>query len=810
MMRRGVVITVFGVLAAWQPITATAQPATFQNPRRFSLSGASPDATGLMLLTDVGSLNGPEDGIVDVIAAGQDQRISLLYGRGDGIFLAGVTSDIGRIPTGLAIAHVNGDNIKDLLITDTAGQLHCFEGFDDGRPYALDGVPANVIRNPVAVEVANLNGDQNIDAVVVSEGDQGSGGVTLLLGNGDCTFSAPAPPADSRVFAGQASSGAAVGDFNRDSRIDIAVVNAVSRDVSILRRDAQGRYSNVQTIPVQEEPIAIETADLNNDDRLDLVVTNRNSDTVNVILARPDGSFGASRPFASGSPGSAPTGLALADVNLDGNIDVVVPNNRSSDASVLLGDGLGSLFPARVFVADQEPLAVAVGLVNADAAPDVVVVSRGNQGPNAAILLGLADGTLAGVEDLTTEPNPNGVALGDFDNDGRPDVLVPHGDGTVLLFNSTAADSFVLQPEIDAAAEVIDVLPGDFDGNGWLDFVTLDNNEARVSYFAARGDGTFKPPVSVTIGGIPVAGVSTDINADGFTDLAIVRQGSGLTDSVDVLLANGSGGFAAPRSFAVGETAVSIDFGDCNNDGRVDLFVANNGSADVTVLIGNGSGMFTAGPPRLLAGAPKAISVGDFDRMGSDDFAVALSMSTMALLYYGNGSCGFAAGSQNLSGGGSPSGIAVRDFSGDGIPDALLGDEVSNTATLFNKVAGGQFFQPGGEIPVSRRPTSVEAADFDGDGRYDAALSNSFVAGSVSILTNIRAPMLLRGDANSDLRVTAADLGAVLREVTDGGSVRIEEAARAGFAAGSGVDANGDGLVTPQDAMGVAARIFEL
>lgn len=810
-MRRGVVITVFGLLGAWLPATAEAQLVqTFQNPARFSLSGASTDATGLMALVDVGSLRGPEDGILDIITAGQDQSASLLYGRGDGRFIAGAISGLGRIPTGLAVALANGDNIKDLLITDTGSQLFCFRGFDDGRPYALEGTPATVLRNPVAIETAHLDADQNIDAIVVSEGDQSSGGISILLGNGDCTFSSPAPPADSQVAAGSASSAAAIGDFNNDGRPDVAVANAVSRDVTILRRDAQGRYSTVQTVPVGDEPIAIEAGLMNGDTRLDLVVTNRNSDSVSVLLGRGDGSFDAARTFMAGSAGSAPTGLALADLNLDGNLDVVVPNNRSSDASVMLGDGLGSLFPPRVFVADQEPLGVAVGLVNADAAPDAVVVSRGNQGPNATILLGLADGTLGGVEDIVTDPNPSSAAIGDLDNDGRCDVIVPHGNGTILLFNSTTDDGFVLQQEIDTSADVINVLAGDFNGSGWLGFVAINKDETALSYFAARPGEDFGTPTPVTIGGSPVSGVAADLNRDGRADLAVVRGGTGLNDAVDVLLANTSGGFAAARPFAVGQTAVSVDYGDCNNDGNVDLFVANNVSADVTVLVGNGQGTFTQGPPRLVTGAPKSISVGDFDRDGFDDFTVALSMSSAVLVYFGNGQCGFAAGPQSLSGGGSPSAVAIRDFSGDGIPDALLGDEVSNTASLFTKVPPMRFFQPGPDIPVSRRPISAEGCDFDGDGRYDAALANSFVAGSVSILTNILAPMVLRGDGNADARVTAADLAAVSTEVSDGGSVRIEEVGRAGFAAAAGVDANGDGMVTPQDALAVAARIFEL
>jgi hypothetical protein len=822
MMRRGVGILI-SILVTAAP--AAAQLATFQNPARFPVSGDSSGATGLMALTDVGSLAGPEDGILDVVTADISfSTVSVLYGRSDagqpnGRFISGPNSPLGRVPTGLAVDRFNGDNIKDIVITDTGGQLFCYRGFDDGfTPYTLEGTPAAVLRNAVGIETAELNGDGRVDVIVVSEGDQNAGGITILLSNGDCSFSAPVPPADSQVMAGLASSAVAVEDLNQDGILDAAVVNAVSADVTILRRDAQGRYTAVQTIPVQEEPIAIAAGDLNNDSRPDLVITNRNSDSVSVLLARADNSFAAAVNFQSGTEGGSPTGVALGDLSLDGILDVVVPNNRSSDTSILVGDGLGMLFPPRVFVADQEPLALRVGNVNADSAPDVVVVTRGNQGPNASILLGMGDGTVNGVEDLISEPNPTGLGVGDFDNDGRADIIVSHGEGgVILIFESAGIDGFVARPPLQTG-DAVEVLPGDYDGNGLLDFVAVEQNESAVAFYAARSNGAFRAPVDVAVGGEPVAGVAADFNRDGFTDMAIVRDAAGdeNNDVIEVILANGSGGFGARNSYQLGRTSVEADVGDCNNDGRLDLFVANNLSADVTILTGNGNGTFNVSAPRFVNGSPKSLTVADFDRDGFDDFAVALSMTSGVLVYYGNtaANCSFTVGQQSLSGGGSPSGIAARDFSGDGFPDAFIADEVANSATLFTKtpMAMNRFFSrlAGDDVPVSRRPTMARGGDFDGDGRYDGATANSFGTGSVSVLTNILAPPALRGDGNSDERVTAADVAAVMREVLDGGSTRIEEAARAGYAAGPGVDANGDGHVTPQDALGVAAHAFKL
>lgn len=809
MMRRGVVFALCVLAGA----AAQAQQVTFQNAARFALNhGSTSDATSLMALEDVGSLAGPEDGFLDIITAGQDSRISLLYGRRDGRFVSGVISPLGRIPTGLAVARADGDHIKDLLITDAGSQLTCYRGFDDGfTPYTLGGGPFPVLRNPVGLEVADLNGDGRIDVAVVSEGDQAAGGITILHGNGDCTFSAPSPPADSQIAAGLASSAVTIADFNRDGRLDIAVANGLSNDVTILRRDASGRYMVTQTLVADDEPTAIGSADLNGDGHVDLVVTNRNSDSVSVFLGRGGGTFAAAASFTAGSSGSSPGGMSIADLNLDGIPDVVVANNRSSDASVLLGDGLGNLLPPRVFVADEEPLASRVGLLNDDAVPDVVVVSRGRQVPNATVLRGLGDGTLAGVEDVVTRPNPNGLAVGDLDNNGLADIAVPHSDGHVLLFHGTG-EGFAPAPPLVTGLDINDVVPGDFDGNGLLDLVNVNNNRSQLTLFRAIPGGRFAAGVAVAIGGAAITGLAVDLNGDNFTDLAVVRRTGEAADAVDVLLADGRGGFRTPVSYGAGQTSIDIDFGDCNNDGNVDLYVVNNGSASISLLVGTGGGGLRPMPPRLVDGAPKAIAVADFDRDGFDDFALAMAMSSSVVIYYGNGTCMFTPGQDRLIGGGSPAGLAARDFSGDGIPDLLVSDEVANAATLFTKFPGGRLFQrlAGDEFGVSRRPIAAAAGDFDGDGRYDGATANSFVAGSVSVLTNILAPAVTRGDGNRDARLTAADLTAVMREVGDGGSPRVEEAARAGFSAGPGVDANGDGLVTLQDAMGVASRIFGL
>jgi len=331
-----------------------------------------------------------------------------------------------------------------------------------------------------------------------------------------------------------------------------------------------------------------------------------------------------------------------------------------------------------------------------------------------------------------------------------------------------------------------------------------------------------------------------DWNHDGRADLAVAEQGHGATGAVEVLLAAADGSFGPATASPVGLSPVSVDYGDFNDDGNLDLAVASNtgpftcagdnstchadidcgskgpcnDSGDVTILMGSGDGGFHLLGHIENARGPKAIAVADFDRDHHDDIAVARAMDSNVALYFGDGHGNFTLGPSLLSVDNSPSAVAARDINGDSIPDLLVSDAVSNSVAMFRSLGANRRFRQDDDPTVSLRPIAVIAADFNGDGRYDGATANSFAADSASVLTNIvppsaSAPAVLRGDGNGDAVVSAADAVAVMRELGDGSGTRIEEVKVGGaFAAAPGIDANGDGLVTFQDSLAVTHRLF--
>ncbi len=535
--------------------------------------------------------------------------------------------------------------------------------------------------------------------------------------------------------AGTAPFCLAVGDFNGDGKLDFAIVNETGNTVTVLLGNGAGGFTAApgSPFPTGTIPDSIAVGDFNADGKLDLAIANAGSNDVTVLLGDGAGGFTA----APGSPfpvGSTPDSIAAWDFNADGKLDLAIANAGSNSVTLLLGDGAGGFTaaPGSPFTVGSGPVSLAVGDFNGDGAPDLAVATLGDNG--VTVLLGNGTGGFAAApgSPFTVGTYPLSVAVGDFNRDGKPDLAIAnYGDGTVTLmlgdgtgaFTAAPGSPFSTGPTPDAVAV------GDLNGDGKPDLAITNYSYGTVTILLGDGTGGFAAPGTLfVVGAGPTFVALADLNGDRETDLAIANSASG---TVTVLLSNGTGGFtAAPGSpLPAGSGPVSVAVGDFNGDGKPDLAIANARGNNITVLLGNGAGGFTAAPgsPFAAGSTPHSVAVGDFNGDGTPDLAIADYGGNNVTVLLGNGAGGFsAAPGSPVAVGTAPDFLAVGDFNGDGKPDLAIANYGSNNVTVLLGNGAGRFTAaPGSPFAAGIGPTSLAVGDFNGDARLDLAIASA-------------------------------------------------------------------------------------
>src|SRR6266436_2678008 len=365
---------------------------------------------------------------------------------------------------------------------------------------------------PVALATADLKGD---------------GTLSIFFGVGDGMFTKPATVIQN---VAKTPSAVAVGDFNGDGIVDLAVTDSANNNVAILLGKVGGGFTPRVTYATESgtnpagNPVALLATDIDGDGVLDLSVVNQGNGSVagsvsillgHVLNGKGDGTFVAPKTY---SVGFKPTAIASADLNADGRPDLVITNQNDNSVSVLLQN------PDHTFTAKVDPTtgknpatgtgpaAIVVSEFNLDGHLDLAVANQ--TGGTVSILLGKGDGTFGTHTDFQAGSGPKGIVAADFANAGTSALAVA-----------------------DQAANQVSVLLG-------------------------NGDGTFASPVTIPSGNGPVALVATSLTGNGSLDLIAANESANtVTVTINTLQSSSSSSSSSTSPQTAYPSAEYVDLG---------------------------------------------------------------------------------------------------------------------------------------------------------------------------------------------------------------------------------------------------------
>lgn len=625
-------------------------------------------------------------------------------------------------PVGVVAADLDGDGKLDLVVADNSNnQIAVFRNVSSGGLLTSNSfappVFFSVAGNPRRLVVCDLDGDGHPDLVTVNTGN----GTVSILHNlglaGAITTNSFAAPVN-LALAGTSES-VAVGDLDGDGKPDLAVADS-SGFISLFRtRCTPGNISTSTfdarvDLPAQSGSLNVVIGDLDGDGKPELITSAYLPQTMSVYVnqatpgALTTNSFAAPVDYALAGRGHT---IALSDMNGDGKPDVLEVTELASALSLFQNVGTGSF----------------------------------------------TNTSLAARVDFATGWNAWGVAVGDLDADGRPDVVFGNVyDNTLTIYknqtglptNPPAANPPLIvnvSPNSGAAGSPVTIWGANFSPVAASNIVYFGAVQANVLSASSNSltltvpAGAIYAPVTVTVNGLTA-----------WANAPFLPTFNGGTNGLAL----------APRlDLPAGDGAGQAIFADVDGDGKPDLLVNSGSPQFISIyrnISTNGAPLGAASfAPRVDVPLPGSIQNGvlaDVDGDGKLDFVVLDRAAGQVHILKnvstpGNITSNAFVAVLNLPTGNDPRGLVVRDLDGDGLPDIAVANWADGTVSVFRNLgtASGittNSFAAPVVFAVGANPQDLKAADLDGDGKPDLVTANNNygTTNSVSLLRNTSSP----------------------------------------------------------------------
>ena len=596
-------------------------------------------------------------------------------------------------PLSVAVGYFNKDIYLDIAVANSGTDMigiffgHGNGTFGDQISYLME-----LGSRPYSLAVGDFNNDTQLDIAVAYYGINSIG---ILLGYGNGSFRRPII-----TFLSSARPLSLVtGDFNKDNHLDIVVATYGTFTIIILLGSGDGSFliNTIYDMGYDSNPYSLVVTDFNNDNRLDIAVVNYGTNNLIILLANGNASFIQQK--YSTDHGSHPCSIAIGDFNNDNTLDIAITNSNTSNVGIFLGHENGTFRNMMTYSTGSKsrPQFIVVTDLNNDTKLDIIVIDSGNN--NVIVLRGDGYGNFSIITTHSTGYNsdPSSIAIGDFDNDNKPDIVITN-KATNNIFVLTA---YIIRPATSQTTYPTEinskpyyVAASDLNHDNFSDIVVANRDSGTIGIFINLGNGTFRDQITIPIAeGSQLTCVAVvDVNNDKHLDIVMLLA---VASAIVILPGYGNGSFGDIDFFLTGNHSYPLSFAvdDLNNDTMVDIIVANYQSSDVAIFLGYGNGTFQRFTTYVIRPIfyPASIVLNDLNHDKILDIVICDNTlgGIAILLGYGNGS--FNTSLILSTNDDRPNSLAIGDLNNDDQLDIIYVNYVYSSISILFGYRNGMF-----------------------------------------------------------------------------------------------------------------------